>query len=762
MKKDLPQTDLREAALEYHRYPTPGKVAVQPTKGLTNQLDLALAYSPGVAFACHAIVDDPGSASLYTSRANLVGVITNGTAVLGLGNIGPLAAKPVMEGKGCLFKKFAGIDVFDIELAESDPDKLIDMIAAMEPTLGGINLEDIKAPECFYIEAKLKERMSIPVFHDDQHGTAIISAAAILNALKVTGKQIDEVRVVCSGGGAAAISCLNLWCVLGVLRENIIVCDSKGVIYAGRDANMEPNKARYARDTPCRTLADALDGADVFLGLSAAGILQPEMLLKMAKQPIVFALANPTPEIMPELAREVRPDVIMATGRSDYANQVNNVLCFPFIFRGALDVGATGINEEMKMACVKALAAMAQWEVSDEVAMAYAGQELRFGADYLIPKPFDRRLITTIAPAVAEAAMRSGIATRPIADLNAYRQKLREFVYQTGFGMRAVFSAAKGVRETRIVYCDGEDERMLRAAQTIIDEGLTRPILIGRPDVISARLKRIGSKLVPGTDFEVVDPASDSRYKECWTSYHQLRKRHGVTIDIAKTRLRTNNTIIGAILLKLGYADGMICGLSGRFAHHLRQIDEIIGKVPGRSTMAAMTHVLLPGRALFLCDTHVNEDPDAAQLAEITLMAAEAVSRFTIKPKVAMLSHSNFGSSQSASTRKVSEALAMVRAKAPDLEIDGEMHGESALSEAIRDRSDPESPLSGEANLLVMPNLDAANISYNLLKMTGGDGMSVGPILLGAALPVHVLVPTSTVRRVVDMTALVVVEAAAE
>ena len=762
MKKDLPQTDLREAALEYHRYPTPGKVAVQPTKGLTNQLDLALAYSPGVAFACHAIVDDPGSASLYTSRANLVGVITNGTAVLGLGNIGPLAAKPVMEGKGCLFKKFAGIDVFDIELAESDPDKLIDMIAAMEPTLGGINLEDIKAPECFYIEAKLKERMSIPVFHDDQHGTAIISAAAILNALKVTGKQIDEVRVVCSGGGAAAISCLNLWCVLGVLRENIIVCDSKGVIYAGRDANMEPNKARYARDTPCRTLADALDGADVFLGLSAAGILQPEMLLKMAKQPIVFALANPTPEIMPELAREVRPDVIMATGRSDYANQVNNVLCFPFIFRGALDVGATGINEEMKMACVKALAAMAQWEVSDEVAMAYAGQELRFGADYLIPKPFDRRLITTIAPAVAEAAMRSGIATRPIADLNAYRQKLREFVYQTGFGMRAVFSAAKGVRETRIVYCDGEDERMLRAAQTIIDEGLTRPILIGRPDVISARLKRIGSKLVPGTDFEVVDPASDSRYKECWTSYHQLRKRHGVTIDIAKTRLRTNNTIIGAILLKLGYADGMICGLSGRFAHHLRQIDEVIGKVPGRSTMAAMTHVLLPGRALFLCDTHVNEDPDAAQLAEITLMAAEAVSRFTIKPKVAMLSHSNFGSSQSASTRKVSEALAMVRAKAPDLEIDGEMHGESALSEAIRDRSDPDSPLSGEANLLVMPNLDAANISYNLLKMTGGDGMSVGPILLGAALPVHVLVPTSTVRRVVDMTALVVVEAAAE
>ncbi|WP_313953429.1 NADP-dependent malic enzyme [Accumulibacter sp.] len=762
MENDQRQADLRDAALEYHSSPTPGKIAVQPTKGLNNQLDLALAYSPGVAFACHAIVDDPGSASLYTSRANLVGVITNGTAVLGLGNIGPLAAKPVMEGKGCLFKKFAGIDVFDIELAERDPDKLIDMIAAMEPTLGGINLEDIKAPECFYIEAKLKERMTIPVFHDDQHGTAIISSAAILNALQVTGRKIDEVTVVCSGAGAAAISCLNLWCELGVRRENIIVCDSKGVIYAGRDADMEPNKARYARDTGCRTLAEALNGADVFLGLSAAGILQPEMLASMAERPIVFALANPTPEIMPELAHQVRPDVIMATGRSDYANQVNNVLCFPFIFRGALDVGATSINEEMKMACVRALAEMAQWEVSDEVAMAYADQELAFGADYLIPKPFDPRLITTIAPAVAEAAMRSGVATRPIADLDAYREKLREFVYQTGFGMRAVFSAAKRVRETRIVYCDGEDERMLRAAQTIISEGLTRPILIGRPDVISARLKRLGSKLEPGTDFEIVDPASDERYKECWKTYHQLRKRHGVTIDIAKTRLRTNNTIIGAILLKLGYADGMICGLSGRFSHHLRQIDEVIGKAPGRSTMAAMTHVLLPGRALFLCDTHVNEDPDAEQLAEITLMAAEAVSRFTIKPKVALLSHSNFGSSQTAATRKLSEAVRIVRAKAPDLEIDGEMHGESALSEAIRNQSDPESPLSGEANLLVMPNLDAANISYNLLKMTGGDGMSVGPILLGAARPVHVLLPTSTVRRVVDMSALVVVEAAAE
>ena len=762
MENDPRQNELREAALEYHRYPTAGKIAVQPTKGLSNQIDLALAYSPGVAYACHAIVDDPGTASLYTSRANLVGVITNGTAVLGLGNIGPLAAKPVMEGKGCLFKKFAGIDVFDIELAENDPDRLIDMIAAMEPTLGGINLEDIKAPQCFYIEAKLKERMSIPVFHDDQHGTAIISSAAILNALKVTGKNIGEVKVVCSGAGAAAISCLNLWCDLGVQRENIIVCDSKGVVYVGRDENMEPTKARYARTTDARTLSEALDGADVFLGLSAAGALEPDMLRRMARQPIVFALANPTPEIMPELARAVRPDVLMATGRSDYPNQVNNVLCFPFIFRGALDVGATGINEQMKMACVKALAAMAQEEVSDEVAMAYPGEHLSFGPEYLIPKPFDPRLITTIAPAVAQAAMSSGIATRPIADLTAYREKLREFVYRTGVGMRAVFSAARRGRKTRIVYPDGEDERILRATQTILNEGLTSPILIGRPDVIAARLERIGSKLRVGTHFEVVDPNSDQRYKECWTTYHQLRKRQGVTIDIAKTRLRSDNTIIGAILLKLGYADGMICGLSGRFAHHLRQVDEIIGKAPGCSTMAAMTHLLLPGRALFLCDTHVNEEPDAAQLAEIALMAVDAVRRFKIRPKVAMLSHSNFGSSQSASASKVAEAARIVRARAPGLEVDGEMHGESALSEAIRKQSDPESPLSGEANVLVMPNLDAANISYNLLKVTGGEGMSVGPILLGAARPVHVLAPTSSVRRVVDMTALVVVDAASK
>jgi malate dehydrogenase (oxaloacetate-decarboxylating)(NADP+) len=756
------EKDLREAALDYHQYPTPGKIAVRPTKGLTNQYDLALAYSPGVAYACDAIVEDPSSASLYTSRANLVGVITNGTAVLGLGNIGPLAAKPVMEGKGCLFKKFAGIDVFDIELAENDPDKLIDMIAAMEPTLGGVNLEDIKAPECFYIETKLKERMSIPVFHDDQHGTAIISAAAMLNALKVIDKNIAEVQVVCSGAGAAAISCLNLWCDLGIRRENITVCDSKGVIYVGRDANMEPTKARYARETESRTLDDAISGADIFLGLSTAGVLKPEMVAKMARQPVVFALANPTPEIMPELARAARPDVIMATGRSDYANQVNNVLCFPFIFRGALDVGATRITEEMKLACVKAIAAMAQEEVSNEVAMAYPGQELSFGPEYLIPKPFDPRLITIIAPAVAQAAMDSGVATRPIADMAAYKEKLKEFIYQTGVGMRAVFTAAKQGPSTRIVYPEGEDERVLRAAQIILEERLTRPILIGRPDVISARLLKIGSKLRIGEHFEVVDPNSDERFKECWASYHQLMKRHGVTVDIAKQRLRQDNTIIGAMLVRLGYADGMICGLSGRFNHHLRQVEEVIGKAPGCATLAAMNHLLLPGRALFLCDTHVNENPDASQLADIAQMAAAAVRRFGIQPKVAMLSHSNFGSSQSASARKMAEAAALLHVRAPELEVDGEMHGDSALSEEIRKQSDPESPLKGEANVLVMPNLDAANISYNLLKMTGGEGITIGPILLGTARPVHVLTSTATVRRVVNMTALVVVDVAAK
>ena len=751
------EKDLREAALEYHRLPTPGKIAVRPTKGLTNQHDLALAYSPGVAYACEEIVANPAAVDEMTSRGNLVGVVTNGTAVLGLGNIGPLVAKPVMEGKGCLFKKFAGIDVFDIEISENDPDKLIDMIAALEPTLGGVNLEDIKAPECFYIEEKLKERMSIPVFHDDQHGTAIISAAAMLNGLKVVGKDVGAVKVVCSGAGAAAISCLNLWCELGIKRENVTVCDSKGVIYVGRDEKMEPTKARYAQNTAARTLADAIVGADIFLGLSAAGVLKAEMVKQMAKDPLIFALANPTPEIMPELAKAARPDAIIATGRSDYANQVNNVLCFPFIFRGALDVGAKRITEEMKLACVKAIAALAQEEVNDEVALAYQGQELAFGPEYLIPKPFDPRLISIIAPAVAQAAMDSGVATRPITDMAAYRDKLKEFNTHTGVGMRAVFSAAKQGPAQRLIYAEGEDERVLRAVQIVLEERLAKPILVGRPEVIEARLQKIGSKLKAGEHFEVVNPNYDERYKECWSAYHALMKRRGVTIEIAKTRLRQDTTLIGAMLVHLGYADGMICGLSGRFAHHLRQVEEVIGKAPGCNTLAAMNHLLLPGRALFLCDTHVNETPDAEQIADIALMAAETVRRFGITPKVALLSHSNFGSSQSASARKMAEAAEIARAKAPELEIDGEMHGDSALSEETRHQSDPDSPLKGEANVLVMPNLDAANISYNLLKMTGGEGVTIGPILMGVAKPVHVLTATATVRRVVNMSALAVV-----
>jgi malate dehydrogenase (oxaloacetate-decarboxylating)(NADP+) len=751
---------LRDAALEYHQYPTPGKISVQPTKALTNQFDLSLAYSPGVAYACEAIVEDENNAALYTSRANLVGVVTNGTAVLGLGNIGPLAGKPVMEGKGCLFKKFAGIDVFDIELAENDPDKLIEMVAALEPTLGGVNLEDIKAPECFYIEKKLKERMSIPVFHDDQHGTAIISAAAMLNALKVVGKDVGQVKVVCSGAGAAAISCLDLWCNLGIQRENVMVCDSKGVIFIGRDANMEPNKARYARETTARTLADAIEGADIFLGLSTAGVLKPEMVATMAAKPIIFALSNPTPEIMPELAHQARPDVIMATGRSDYPNQVNNVLCFPFIFRGALDVGATRITEEMKLACVHAIAAMAHEAVTSEVASAYPGQELSFGPEYLIPKPFDPRLILVIAPAVAKAAMESGVARRPIADMAAYVEKLKGFIYRTGVGMRAVFDAARTGKPKKIVFADGEDERVLRAAQIVLDERLTQPILIGRPDVIAARLERIGSKLRIGEDIEIVDPNNDSRYNEAWRHYHDLMKRSGVNIDTAKARLRQDATVIGAILVRLGYADGLICGVSGHYMHHLQQVRDVIGTAPGCSTMAAMNHLILPGRALFICDTHVNADPDAQQLAEIARMAAEGVRRFGIVPKVAMLSHSNFGNSGTPSARKMAEATALFRTMAPDVEADGEMHGDAALSESIRSKFDPESPLTGEANILIMPNLDAANISYSLLKMTGSEGITIGPILLGAARPVHVLTNTATVRRIVNMTALAVVDAA--
>ena len=753
------EKDLRDAALEYHRLPTPGKISVCPTKTLTNQRDLALAYSPGVAAACDAIAEDPATAADYTSRANLVGVITNGTAVLGLGNIGPLAAKPVMEGKACLFKKFAGIDVFDIELAENDPDKLVDIIAAMEPTLGGVNLEDIKAPECFYIEEKLKERMNIPVFHDDQHGTAIISAAAMLNGLKVVGKKIDEIKVVCSGAGAAAISCLNLWSQLGVRRENITVCDSKGVIYHGREANMEATKARYARETAERTLGDAMVGADIFLGLSAAGVLKQEMVASMAEKPMVFALANPTPEIMPELAREVRPDVIIATGRSDYVNQVNNVLCFPFIFRGALDVGATRITEEMKMASVRAIAELAEAEVTDEVAMAYPGHELSFGPEYLIPKPFDPRLIVKIAPAVAQAAIASGVATRPISDWNAYRARLSEFVYHTGVGMRAIFQAARQARGKRIIYAEGEDERVLRAAQIVVEERFARPILIGRPSVIERRLEKANLRIRPGVDFDIVNPESDERYRECWTAYHKLMVRRGITPALAKEAMRRKPTLIGAMLLKLGYADGLLCGMTGQYSHQLGVISQVIGKRQGVHTLAAMNYLMLPGRSLFICDTHINENPSAEEVAEMAMMAADQVRRFGIHPKVALLSHSNFGSGSSESARKMSRAPALLPAMSSDeLEIDGEMHGDSALSEDIRHEAHPESPLMGEANLLIMPNIDAANIAYNLLKMTAGEGVTIGPILLGAARPVHVLTSTSTVRRLVNMTALAVVE----
>ncbi len=753
------EKDLREAALEYHRLPAPGKISVRPTKSLTNQRDLALAYSPGVAAACDAIAENPVTAADYTSRANLVGVVTNGTAVLGLGNIGPLAAKPVMEGKGCLFKKFAGIDVFDIELAENDPDRLIDIIAALEPTLGGINLEDIKAPECFYIEEKLKERMNIPVFHDDQHGTAIISAAAMLNGLKVVGKKIGEIKVVCSGAGAAAISCLNLWTQLGVRRENITVCDSKGVIYRGREANMEANKARYARDTADRTLGDAMVGADIFLGLSAAGVVKPEMVASMAEKAMVFALANPTPEIMPELAREVRPDVIIATGRSDYVNQVNNVLCFPFIFRGALDVGATRITEEMKMASVRAIAELAEAEVTDEVAMAYPGHEMSFGPEYLIPKPFDPRLIVKIAPAVARAAIASGVATRPITDWDAYHARLAEFVDQTGVGMRAIFQAARQARGKRIIYAEGEDERVLRAAQIVVEERFARPILIGRPSVIEHRLQKAKLRIRPDVDFDIVNPESDERYRECWMAYHQLMVRHGVTPALAKEALRRKPTVIGSILLKLGYADGLLCGMTGQYKHHLGVISQVIGRRPGVNTLAAMNHLMLPGHSLFICDTQINEDPSAEEVAEMTLIAADQVRRFGIHPKVALLSHSNFGSASSESARKMRRAAALLSANSShDLEIDGEMHGDSALSDAIRREANPDSTLKGEANLLVMPNLDAANIAYNLLKMTGGEGVTIGPILLGAARPVHVMTATSTVRRLVNMTALAVVE----
>jgi len=754
--------DFIAAALEYHRAPTRGKISVVPTKGLTNQRDLALAYSPGVAAACNLIVEDPAQASEMTSRGNLVGVITNGTAVLGLGNIGPLASKPVMEGKACLFKKFANIDVFDIELAENDPDKLIDMIAALEPTLGGVNLEDIKAPECFYIEKKLRERMKIPVFHDDQHGTAIISAAGLLNGLKVVGKAIGDVKLVCSGAGAAAIACLDLMVCLGLKRENVYVCDSRGVISVGRDENMEANKARYAQQTEARTLAEVIEGADVFLGLSTAGVLKPEMVARMADKPVIFALANPTPEIMPELAKEVRPDCIIATGRSDYPNQVNNVLCFPFIFRGALDVGATTITEEMKLACVKAIAELAEAEQSHAVATAYAGADLRFGPEYIIPKPFDPRLIVKIAPAVAKAAMESGVATRPIEDFKAYEQSLSNFVYQSGIIMKPVFTAAKKIplENKRVLYAEGEDVRVLHAVRAVLDEGLAQPILIGRPAVIERRIAKAGLDLVMGRDFEVVNTEDDPRYRELWQEYHQMMSRDGATEEIARAKLRRDTTLIGCMLLRRGDADALVCGTFGTYDYHLKQVEDVIGLAPGAKRFAAMSVLLLPKRVLAIADTYVNENPTAEEVAEIAAMAADELKRFGIAPKIALLSHSNFGSSRSTSALKMREARNMLVAARPDLECDGEMHADAALNPEIREAAVNGSRLSGEANLLVMPNIDAANISFNLCKQANSDGVTVGPILLGTAKSVHILTATATVRRLVNITALAVVDAA--
>jgi malate dehydrogenase (oxaloacetate-decarboxylating)(NADP+) len=752
------EEQLKAAALEYHAQPTPGKISVVPTKGLTNQRDLALAYSPGVAYACKAIEADPAQAARLTSRGNLVGVITNGTAVLGLGNIGPLAGKPVMEGKGCLFKKFAGIDVFDIELAENDPDKLVDIISALEPTLGGINLEDIKAPECFYIERKLRERMKIPVVHDDQHGTAIIVGAAVINGLKVVGKDISKVKLVCSGAGASAIACLDLLVRLGLSPENVTVCDSKGVIFQGREPNMEENKARYARKTPARTLADAIPGADIFLGLSGPGAMKQAWVATMGPQPLVLALANPTPEIRPEEVKAVRPDAIIATGRSDYPNQVNNVLCFPFIFRGALDVGATRITEEMKLACVHAIAELAQAEQSDVVAMAYEGEDLSFGPEYIIPKPFDPRLIIKIAPAVAKSAMDSGVAERPITDFEAYRQQLTNFVYHSGFVMKPVFAKARQ-NPRRVIYAEGEDERVLRAVQVVVDEGLARPVLIGRPEVVEMRLDKFGLRIRPERDFELVNPESDPRYREVWTEYYKVMGRRGVSPDDARTHVRQSTTLIGAMLLHRGDGDAMLCGTFGRHKDHLRHVRNVIGLERGASLFAAMNVLLLPKQTLFIADTYVNEDPSAEQLADITVMAAKEVLRFGLTPKVALLSHSNFGTDDSPSALKMARARELIVQRAPDIEVEGEMHGDAALSAEIRNRVYPDSRLQGQANLLIMPNLDAANISFNLLKMTGGEGLTIGPVLLGAARPVHILTPSTTVRRLVNMTALAVVDA---
>jgi malate dehydrogenase (oxaloacetate-decarboxylating)(NADP+) len=749
---------LKNSALEYHRLPRPGKIAILPTKQLTNQRDLGLAYTPGVAFACAAIAQDPAQAAALTSRANLVAVITNGTAVLGLGAIGPLAAKPVMEGKAVLFKKFAGIDVFDIEISERDPGKLVEIIASLEPTFGGINLEDIKAPECFVVERDLRARMKIPVFHDDQHGTAIIVGAAILNGLKVVGKALPDVKLVTSGAGAAALACLGLLERMGLSPANITVTDIKGVVYEGRTEEMDPDKARYARRTDARSLGEVIGGADVFLGLSAGGVLKPDMVSRMAPRPLILALANPEPEIRPELARAARPDCVIATGRSDYPNQVNNVLCFPFIFRGALDAGATAITTEMELAAVGAIAELAQAESSDIVATAYGGEQLKFGPEYIIPRPFDPRLIARIAPAVARAAMDSGVATRPIADFDAYRESLGQFVYHSGLIMKPLFAAAKAAPR-RVVYAEGEDERVLRATQTVVDEGLARPILIGRPQVIERRIERLGLRIGVGREFDLVNPEFDPRHRDYWSTYHRLTERKGVSPEYAKIEMRRRLTLIGAMMIYKGEADAMLCGMFGTHALHLQYVDQVIGLRPGVKHFAAMNALVLPAQTVFICDTYVTPDPDPENIAEMTVLAAEEVRRFGVVPKVALLSASNFGSVDIASSRKMQRALALLAERAPELDIEGEMHGDAALSEEIRLKVFPRSRLKGEANLLIMPTLDAANIAFNLLKTAAGGGVTVGPVLLGAARAVHVLTPSATVRRIVNMTALTVVDA---
>ena len=768
--QEAKRAELRRAALEYHEFPTPGKIAIAATKQLVNQHDLSLAYSPGVAAACEEIVADERNAHRYTARGNLVAVVTNGTAVLGLGNIGPLAAKPVMEGKAVLFKKFAGIDVFDLEINENNLDKLVDVIAALEPTFGGINLEDIKAPDCFYVERKLRERMKIPVFHDDQHGTAIVVGAALLNGLKVAGKEIAKIKLVTSGAGAAALACLNLLLKLGVPRQNITATDLAGVVWKGRTELMDPDKDEFAQDTPHRTLAEAIAGADVFLGLSAAGVLKPAMVKAMAARPIIFALANPTPEISPEEVKAVRDDAIMATGRTDYPNQVNNVLCFPYIFRGALDCGATTITDAMEIAAVRAIAELAQAEQNEVVAAAYAGVTLAFGPEYLIPKPFDPRLMMKIAPAVAQAAAESGVAIRPIADMQGYRERLQTFVFASGTTMRPIFALAKQARAKRVAYAEGEEERVLRAVQVVVDEGVARPTLIGRPAVIAQRIERFGLRLTEGTDYDIVNVENDHRYRDFWQTYHRLTERMGVTAQVAKIEMRRRLTLIGAMLLHKGEVDGMLCGTWGTTHAHLQYIDQVIGKrrggKPGAaqdvSAYACMNGLMLPGRQVFLVDTHVNADPSAEELCEITVMAAEEMLRFGVQPKAALLSHSNFGSSELPSARKMRRTLALLREQAPWLEVDGEMHGDVALDGAARAAVMPRTTLQGDANLLVLPNIDAANIAYNLLKTAAGGGIAIGPILLGAAKPVHILTASATVRRIVNMSALTVADANAQ